>query len=189
MILIDFSGISIAPVAMGLANADENLIRHMILNSIRMYRQKFKDKYGEVVIVADAGGNWRKDVYPEYKAKRKDARAKSKVDWDEAFRCINLVRDELKEHFPYKVIHQWGCEADDAIAEIVKHTQEFGNHEEVMIVSADKDFRQLQKYGNVRQWSTATKKFLDEPNPRLYLEEHIIKGDTGDGVPNVLSDD
>jgi len=189
MILIDFSGISIAPVAMGLANADENLIRHMILNSIRMYRQKFKDKYGEVVIVADAGGNWRKDVYPEYKAKRKDARAKSKVDWDEAFRCINLVRDELKEHFPYKVIHQWGCEADDAIAEIVKYTQEFGNHEEVMIVSADKDFRQLQKYGNVRQWSTATKKFLDEPNPRLYLEEHIIKGDTGDGVPNVLSDD
>ena len=189
MILIDFSGISIAPVAMGLANADENLIRHMILNSIRMYRQKFKDKYGEVVIVADAGGNWRKDVYPEYKAKRKDARAKSKVDWDEAFRCINLVRDELKEHFPYKVIHQWGCEADDSIAEIVKHTQEFGNHEEVMIVSADKDFRQLQKYGNVRQWSTATKKFLDEPNPRLYLEEHIIKGDTGDGVPNVLSDD
>ena len=189
MILIDFSGISIAPVAMGLTNADENLIRHMILNSIRMYRQKFKDKYGEIVIVCDAGGNWRKDVYPEYKGKRKESREKSKIDWDEAFRCINLVREELKEHFPYKVIHQWGCEADDSIAEIVKHTQEFGNHEEVMIVSADKDFRQLQKYGNVRQWSTATKKFLDEPNPRLYLEEHIIKGDTGDGVPNVLSDD
>lgn len=189
MILIDFSGISIAPIAMGLANADENLIRHMILNSIRMYRQKFKDKYGEIVIVADAGGNWRKDVYPEYKGKRKDSRDKSKIDWDEAFRCINLVREELKENFPYRVIHQWGCEADDAIAEIVKNTQEFGNHEEVMIVSADKDFRQLQKYGNVRQWSTRTKKFIDEPNPRLYLEEHILTGDPGDGVPNVLSDD
>lgn len=189
MILIDFSGISIAPVAMGLANADENLIRHMILNSIRMYRQKFKDKYGEIVIVTDAGGNWRKEVYPEYKGKRKESREKSKIDWEEAFRCINLVREELKENFPYKVIHQYGCEADDAIAEIVKNTQEFGNHEEVMIVSADKDFRQLQKYGNVRQWSTHTKKFLDEPNPRLYLEEHILKGDPGDGVPNVLSDD
>tara|TARA_B100001057_G_scaffold287460_1_gene287544 strand:+ start:260 stop:1111 length:852 start_codon:yes stop_codon:yes gene_type:complete len=189
MILIDFSGISIAPIAMGLTNADENLIRHMILNSIRMYRQKFKDKYGEIVIIADAGGNWRKDVYPEYKGKRKESREKSKIDWEEAFRCINLVREELKEHFPYKVIHQWGCEADDAIAEIVKWTQEFGNHEEVMIVSADKDFRQLQKYGNVRQWSTATKKFVDEPNPRLYLEEHILTGCGTDGVPNVLSDD
>ena len=99
MILIDFSGISIAPVAMGLTNADENLIRHMILNSIRMYRQKFKDKYGEIVIVCDAGGNWRKDVYPEYKGKRKESREKSKIDWEEAFRCINLVREELKEHF------------------------------------------------------------------------------------------
>jgi hypothetical protein len=58
-----------------------------------------------------------------------------------------------------------------------------------MIVSADKDFRQLQKYGNVRQWSTATKKFVDEPNPRLYLEEHILTGCGTDGVPNVLSDD
>lgn len=189
MILIDFSAISIAPVAMGITNADENLIRHMILNSIRMYRQKFKDKYGEIVIVADGGGNWRKDVYPEYKGKRKESRDKSKIDWDEAFRCINLILQEIKENFPYKVIHQWGCEADDSIAEIVKHTQEFGNHENVIIVSADKDFRQLQKYNNVRQWSTATKKFIDEPNPRLYLQEHIIKGDTGDGVPNVLSDD
>ena len=99
MILIDFSGISIAPVAMGLANADENLIRHMILNSIRMYRQKFKDKYGEVVIVADAGGNWRKDVYPQYKHKRKDARKQSSMDWNEVFRIMNMVKEEIKEKY------------------------------------------------------------------------------------------
>ena len=100
-----------------------------------------------------------------------------------------MVRDELRDNFPYKVIHQWGCEADDTIAELVKWTQEFGNHEEVMIVSADKDFKQLQKYNNVRQYSNITKKFVDEPNPRLFLAEHILKGDGGDGVPNVLSDD
>lgn len=189
MILIDYSGISIAPIAIGHVGVDENLVRHMILNTIRMYRTKFKDKYGEIVIVADGGGNWRKEVYPEYKGKRPKAREESKIDWDEAFRIIGMVRDELKENFPYKVIHQYGCEADDSIAEIVKWTQEFGNHEEVMIVSADKDFKQLQKYKNVRQFSTMTKKFMDEPNPRLYLEEHILKGDGGDGVPNVLSDD
>jgi 5'-3' exonuclease len=189
MIIIDYSGISIAPIVMGQAKFnDENLLRHMILNTIRMYRQKFK-KYGEVVIVADAGGNWRKEVYPEYKIKRKQNREDSKIDWDEAFRIINMVLSELKEHFPYKVIHQWGCEADDAIAEIVKWTQEFGNYEEVMIVSADKDFKQLQKYNNVHQYSPMTKKLIKVDNPRLELLEHILSGDTGDGVPNVMSDD
>ena len=189
MIIIDYSGISIAPIVMGQAKFnDENLIRHMILNTIRMYRQKFK-KYGEIVIVADAGGNWRKEVYPEYKAKRKQNREESKIDWDEAFRIINMVLSELKENFPYKVIHQWGCEADDAIAEIVKWTQEFGNYEEVMIVSADKDFKQLQKYNNVHQFSPMTKKLIKVDNPRLELLEHILSGDTGDGVPNVMSDD
>ena len=189
MILLDYSGISIAPVAMGQANYnDENLIRHMILNSIRMYRQKFKD-YGEMVIVADGGGNWRKEVYPEYKGKRNKNREESKIDWNEAFRIINMVLDELKENFPYKVVHQWGCEADDAIAVLAKNTQEFGNYEEVMIVSADKDFKQLQKYGNVKQFSPMLKKFVVEKNPRAYQAEHFLIGDPGDGVPNVLSDD
>ena len=189
MILLDFSGIAIAPIVMGQARYDdENLIRHMILNSIRMYRQKFKD-YGEMVIVADAGGNWRKDVYPEYKGKRKTNREESKIDWDQAFKNINMVLDEIKANMPWKVIHQWGCEADDAIAEITKWTQEFGNYEKVMIVSADHDFKQLQKFDNVQQFSPVTKKMVKVDNPRLYQMEHILKGCSGDGVPNVLSDD
>ena len=189
MILLDFSGIAIAPIVMGQAKYDdENLIRHMILNSIRMYKQKFKD-YGEMVIVADAGGNWRKDVYPEYKGKRKQNRDESKIDWDKAFQNINMVLEEIKTNMPWKVIHQWGCEADDAIAEITKWTQEFGNYEKVMIVSADHDFIQLQKFDNVQQFSPVTKKFVKDPNPRLYQLEHILKGCSGDGVPNVLSDD
>lgn len=189
MILIDYSGISIAPIAMGAVKwDDENLIRHMILNSIRAYRKKFKS-YGDVIIVGDNGGNWRKDVYPEYKGKRNKTRDESKIDWDVAFKSINLVLDEIRDNFPYKVIKQYGCEADDTIAEITKWTQEFGNYEEVMIVSADKDFKQLQKYGNVAQYSTITKKLVKVENPRLELMEHILKGDQGDGVPNVLSDD
>lgn len=189
MILLDFSGIAIAPIVMGQAKYDdENLIRHMILNSIRMYKQKFKG-YGDMVIVADGGGNWRKDIYPEYKGKRKQNRDESKVDWDKAFQNINMVLEEIKANMPWKVIHQWGCEADDAIAEITKWTQEFGNYEKVMIVSADHDFIQLQKFDNVQQFSPVTKKFVKDPNPRLYQLEHILKGCSGDGVPNVLSDD
>lgn len=189
MILLDFSGIAIAPIVMGhVPHDDHNLIRHMILNSIRMYRQKFKG-YGDMVIVADGGGNWRKDVYPEYKGKRKSNRDKSKVDWEQAFKNISMVLDEIKENMPWKVIHQWGCEADDSIAEIAKWTQEFGNYEKVMIVSADHDFKQLQKFDNVEQFSPNTKKIVKEDNPRLYQMEHILKGCSGDGVPNVLSDD
>ena len=189
MILIDFNGIAIGNVVVQRLAADENLIRHMILNSIRMYRQKFHKEYGEVVIVADGAGNWRKDVYPQYKASRKKSRDESSIDWNEMFRIINMIRDEIRDNFPYKVMHQYGCEADDVIAQIALETQEFGKHEPVMIVSADKDFIQLQKYDNIKQFSPMTKKYVKHDNPRLYMMEHIFRGDGGDGVPNVLSDD
>lgn len=188
MIIIDYNGIAIGSIVAQKMEVEEDLIRHMILNSIRMYKQKFKE-YGEVVVVADAGGNWRKDVYPEYKARRKKNRDDSKMDWDEVFRITNMVREEIKENFPYKVMHVWGCEADDVIAQLVFRSQEFGKHEDIMIISADHDFKQLQKFDNVKQFSPMTKKLVKEDNPRLYLEEHILKGDNGDGVPNVLSDD
>lgn len=188
MIIIDYNGIAIGNIVTQKIDIDENMIRHMILNTIRMYRQKFKE-YGDVVIVADAGGNWRKDVFPQYKASRKKSRDKSSIDWDEVFRITNMVRDEIKENFPYKVMHVWGCEADDVIAHLVENTQEFGNYEDVMIVSADHDFKQLQRYDNVKQFSPLVKKPVVEDNPRVNLMEKILTGDAGDGVPNVLSDD
>jgi 5'-3' exonuclease len=189
MILIDYSGIAIAPIIMGHAKFnDENLLRHMILNTIRMYRQKFK-KYGDVVIVADAGGNWRKEIYPEYKFKRKKDRDESGINWDETFRILNMILEEIKENFPYKVIHQWGCEADDSISAIVRWSRINKRDEYIMIVSADKDFRQLQSHNNVFQFSPMTKKFIKEFDPDRYLYEHILSGDASDGVPNVMSDD
>lgn len=188
MIIIDYNGIAIGNIVTQKVEIDENMIRHMILNTIRMYRQKFKE-YGDVVIVADAGGNWRKDVFPQYKASRKKSRDKSSIDWDEVFRITNMVRDEIKENFPYKVMHVWGCEADDVIAHLVENTQEFGNYEDVMIVSADHDFKQLQRYDNVKQFSPLVKKPVVEDNPRVNLVQKILTGDAGDGVPNVLSDD
>lgn len=189
MILIDYNAVAISSVVTQKLDVDENLIRHMILNSIRMYRAKFHKKYGEIVICTDGKRNWRYDVFPNYKFKRKDARKESKMDWNELFRITNMVLEEIKENFPYKVIEHKRCEADDIIATIVESTQEFGRHEPVVIVSSDKDFVQLQKYDNVDQFSPMKKNFIKDQNPRKQLVELILKGDQADGIPNVLSGD
>lgn len=189
MILLDYNAIAISNVVTQKLDIDENLIRHMIFNSIRMYRSKFKDKYGEIVICTDGKKNWRYDVYPHYKFKRKDARKESKMDWNELFRITNMVLEELKENFPYKVVEHDRCEADDIIAVLCADTQNFGKMENVLIVSSDKDFAQLQRYNNVAQYSPMKKTFIKEPNPRKNLLELILKGDQADGIPNVLSDD
>lgn len=188
MIVIDYSGIAIAGVVVQKIEPEEDLIRHMILNTIRMYNKKFRDEYGQVVIACD-GRSWRKEYFPQYKYKRKANREESSVDWGEMFRIINKVRDEIQGNFPYKVIQHERAEADDIIGTLVENTQEFGQHEPVMIVSADKDFIQLHKYNNVRQFSPMQKKFVQDSNPRKYLFEHILKGDSGDGVPNCFSGD
>ncbi len=190
MILIDYNAIAISNIVTQKLAIDENLIRHMILNSIRMYRKKYFREFGEVVIASDGRKNWRFDAFPQYKAKRKDARKESSIDWKEVFRITNMVFDELKEYFPYKVVVHDKCEADDVIAQLVLHTQvDFGHQEPVMIISSDKDFGQLQKYSNVRQYSPMLKKEIKIENPRLQLLELVLKGDQADGIPNVLSCD
>lgn len=188
MIIIDYNGIAIGNIITQKLKIEEDLIRHMILNTIRMYNKKFRDKYGQVVIACDSS-SWRKDVFPQYKFKRKEGREESSMDWNEVFRITNLVREEIRENMPYKVIHVNGAEADDIIGTLALETQEFGKSEPVMIVSADKDFIQLHRFDNVRQYSPMTKKFVEDKNPRLYLFEHIMKGDSGDGIPNCLSGD
>lgn len=189
MILIDYNAIAISNVVTQKLDIDENLVRHMILNSLRMYRSKHKNKFGELVICTDGKKNWRYDVFPNYKFKRKDARKESKMDWNELFRITNMVLEEIKENYPYKVVEHERCEADDIIAAICENTQEFGKHEPVLIVSSDKDFVQLQKYDNISQYSPMKKKFIKEEHPRKQLIELILKGDQADGIPNVLSND
>jgi len=188
MILIDYNQIALSNIFMQRLG-EESLIRHMILNSIRMYNKKYRDEYGQMVICCDGFNTWRKQYYPEYKASRKKNRDNSDMDWVEIFRVLHMVRDEIKENLPYKVVHQDGVEADDIIGTLVARTQEFGMDEPVMIISSDKDFIQLQKYRNVKQFSPIQKKMVTDDNPRTYLFNHIMRGDDGDGIPNVLSDD
>lgn len=189
MILLDYNGIVVGTIISQKLELNEDLIRHVILNQVRQYRTMFKDKYGEIVVCADGPHSWRRDVYPQYKQKRRENRKKDSTDWTEVFRILDTVREELLEFFPYKGLKFDNCEADDIIGTLVEYTQELGNYEPVMIVSADKDFIQLQKYDNVDQYSYVTKKAVKDPNPRLYLQTQILKGDSIDGIPNILSDD
>jgi len=188
MILLDYSQIALSNIIVQKLN-DEQMIRHMILNSIRMYNKRYRDEYGQMVICADGMNTWRKDYFPYYKANRKKGREESDQDWNEIFRILHLVKEEIRDNLPYKVIHMDGVEADDIIASLVMETQEFGKDEPVMIVSSDKDFIQLQKYKNVKQFSPIQKKMVTDDNPRTYAFNHIMRGDSGDGVPNVLSAD
>lgn len=188
MILLDYSQIALSNIIVQKLN-DESMIRHMILNSIRMYNKRYREEYGQMVICADGMNTWRKDYFPYYKAKRRKNRDSSDQDWNEIFRILHLVRDEIKENLPYKVVHMEGVEADDIIASLVLQSQEFGMGEPMMIVSSDKDFIQLQKFNNVKQFSPIQKKMVKDDNPRTYLFNHIMRGDSGDGVPNVLSAD
>ena len=191
MIIVDYSGIALASIIIN-KTFDEQLIRHMILNSLRMYRTRYKEEYGELVLAVDASNNWRKTAFPQYKASRKKTQKESSFDWGEAFRILNEVREEIAENFPYKVIRIDGCEADDIIGTIVTMNPDPNkdyNHEKIMIVSSDRDFLQLQRFKNTRQFSPLLKKELSVDNPRVYLQNHIIRGDKGDGVPNILSED
>lgn len=162
---------------------DSNLIKHMVLNSIRSYKQKFHLEYGEVVICCDSGDVWRKDIFPHYKASRKSSRDNSSFDWKEIFTTIGEVKRELKEFFPYKVIAIDRCEADDIVAVIAMNETR-----PTMIVGGDKDYAQLHVYPHVKQYSPALKKYITIDNPKETLMEHIIRGDKGDGVPNIKSD-
>jgi hypothetical protein len=197
MILIDLNQVMISNLMMQVnSNAsnpiDENMVRHMVLNSIRMYNVKFKDEYGEIVICCDDKKYWRRDYFPYYKAGRKKDREASPFDWNMIFETLNKVRDEIKEYFPYKVIQVEKTEADDVIATLA---HKFGvllknsTTEKILILSSDKDFMQLQKFANVEQYSPMGKKFLRTNTPEAFLKEHIIRGDRSDGIPNFMSSD
>ena len=190
MILLDYSQTVIGSfMAMGKGKpaVEEDLLRHTILNSIRMFRNQFFKDFGEMVICCDGKDNWRKKVFPEYKANRRKNREDDPTDWKTLFELLHEMREDLTKYFPYKVMHVDSAEADDIIGVIISERQtKF--HTPTLIVSSDKDFIQLQKYPEVKQWSPLQKKFIvGDPFESLY--DKLIRGDTGDGVPNILSSD
>lgn len=204
MIILDYSQVALSTIFQFQkdlkknANNTEavNIIRHAILSGLKFYKKKYHYEYGDMVLACDGKEYWRKELFPYYKASRKATRDKSDLDWKLIFDTISDIRQDLAEHFPYRVMHFDHIEADDIIAVLCKWTQNngmvdrgmFEEKQPVLIVSSDGDFKQLHKYDNVKQYSPIQKKFVQCPNPVAYLAEHIAKaGD--DGIPNVLSAD
>jgi 5'-3' exonuclease len=191
MILVDLNQVLISNLmaqTRGKSDIKPNkeMVRYMVINSLRGLNLKFKNAWGEMVLCADAANPWRRDIYPNYKHARRQGRVDSATDWDNIFMVINEIREEIKENFPFKVMHIEKAEADDLIATLVNHKKD----DMFLIISGDKDFIQLQIHPYVKQYSPILKKYIGEDlNPITFLHEQIIKGDRSDGIPNILSPD
>ena len=188
MIIVDINQIMISNLMVTIhrdnLELSEDLIRHMVLNSLRGHNKKFRKEYGQMVIACDSGNVWRRQAFPNYKAGRKANREKSEHDWTMIFDLLSKVKNEIKEFLPYKVIEVESVEADDIIAVLCRRT-----NEKVLILSGDKDFIQLHN-DRIKQYNPVLNKFVGQgENPSIYIREHILKGDRSDGIPNVLSDD
>ena len=197
MIIVDINQIMISNLMVQISGRNavelnEDLVRHMVLNSLRAHNKKFKKEYGEMVIACDSKNVWRREIFPNYKAGRKANRAKSEHDWDAIFSMLHNIKNEIKTFLPYKVIEIETAEADDIIATLIKRTKRIiapEHKKNVLILSGDKDFIQLHDK-NVKQYNPVLNKFVGKgEEPSLYIKEHILKGDRSDGIPNVLSDD
>lgn len=209
MILVDYSQVALAAILTfqrelkGTESEVKNLIRHVTLSTIKSYKKKYGKEYGELVICCDGRKYWRKEFFEHYKASRKKNRDASSLDWHLIFDTLNEMRQDIAKHFPWRVVHVDRAEADDVIAVMTKWAQTNGLVEQglinepqkVLILSSDKDFKQLQlapfSSGNVRQWSPMQKKYIQASNKEIvdFTIEHIVKGDAGDGIPNILSKD
>lgn len=204
MIIVDYSQVVISNFMVevgGRKDIDVSvpLLRHMILNTIRSYNKKHRNEFGEMIIACDSWKYWRREHFPFYKGNRKKQRDASGIDWETLFEALKLVKKEINEYLPWRVVEAEGAEADDVIATLCEWAQENYLKETalfdpepkpILIVSGDGDFVQLQRWGNIKQFSPITKKFLKaDRSPDYVVMEHIIKGDAGDGVPNVLSAD
>ena len=205
MIVIDYSQVAISTLMAEIngrtdVEIEKDLIRHMILNNIRSLKTKFAEEYGEVIIAADNKHYWRKDKFPHYKSNRKKARQDSGLDWKLIFDTLTEIRTEIQAFFPYPVIDAYGAEADDVIATLAEWSQTNDlvqaasfwepQPKPFLILSGDHDFIQLQRYKNVSQYAPVQKKWIKpEQSISYYLFEHIVKGDKGDGIPNILSED
>ena len=167
-------------------NSDDTLtlglLRHVVLTSILAYKRKFSHRYGEMIFCWDADYPWRKQLFKHYKYRRQFRKRDDCLDWGMIDRFKKDFKKELQQDLGYSVMSVPDAEADDIIGVLCKHLQE-----DVLILSSDKDFMQLQKYPRVVQYSPNKKDYLECDKPRRFLFDHIIRGDGGDDIPNIFS--
>lgn len=161
-----------------------NLWRSVVLKMLKKHIKNFNPD--DVVLAMDGKHSWRKDVDEYYKKNRYESK-KDNNDWISFYSEMNNFIDELINIFPYKCIKLENVEGDDIIAIL---TQKIPG--EIVIISSDHDLTQLMLYNkNITIFNPIKNEeipFYSESELKLIQETHIIKGDTGDGVPNIFSD-
>jgi len=204
MILIDYTQVTVAAALAFGSDFDKgkdsekavNILRHSVLTTLLNFKQMFGPQYGEIVICADGSNYWRRDIFPNYKHGRKKSRDDSTTDWKLIFNFASEFLHDLREVFPFRVVRHDRAEGDDVIASITKYASEnemvleglVESPPRILIVSSDGDYKQLHRFSNVRQWNPIHKKYVEKAE-KHFLFEKCVRGDSGDGVPNVLSPD
>lgn len=160
----------------------KGIFLHMFFNNIKMLKQKFEEDYGDIIFCVDKS-SWRKDIYPQYKEHRKKAREESQIDWKSFYPVIDELIQTLDNDFPFKVIAVNKAEGDDIIAVLAKT---FHKQESVLVVSEDKDMKQLKKYG-INIYKPIQKAFDQSSiaDVTQYMQLHILLGDKVDNIPSI----
>lgn len=186
--ILDVSGMAVSAAMAQKAELGEDVVslgflRHMILMSLLSNRRRFKSEYPELVLACDAPNNWRKIAHLFYKAHRQALKDADSFDWDTYFVNFNIIKDEIRAIFPFKMIQVDGAEGDDIVGVLSNHLTD----KKILIHGKDKDFHQCCANPNVKLWNPMTQKLSVDDNPKYNIFAKCCRGDAGDGVPNILS--
>lgn len=164
---------------------DDNFMywKYLVLNSIFNSIKNFRPNKVVCAIDNHTEKNWRKKVYPDYKANRKAYREESKIDFDKFFEVSNKFTDELRSVFCNMFfLDIEKCEGDDIIGVCCNRLFKTSN---VTVISTDKDMIQLMKNPNVKIWDPIQRKYKQSMNPKKDLDIKILTGDKSDFIPGV----
>lgn len=191
MILIDTSQLILSEAAVEYMHTPEKYnkssLQKSVIKKIINVLKQYNRTFGGIVLCVDCPfKSWRHGVFEYYKFTRKAHKETMDFDWDKYFTYYNDILDSFRANLPVKIVMCQGAEGDDVIATLTKH---FHTRENILIWSSDRDFLQLQKYNNVQQYSYKKKEMLRVDDPVMSLNEKIVQGDKGDGIPNCLSND
>lgn len=186
MIFIDLSGLfylSIFRLEKNNIDITKDNLERSLAQSIYWYKQKYSPEYGQMVICCDSKSNWRRDLFPYYKQRRRDKRSEDDKDWDSIFDMFSMVKTSFKENLQEIVLEIDDLEGDDLIALGAKYI----NKRPHLIISSDKDMTQLTAIPGVKMWHVLHQDFVKFDERALILQ--VLKGDRSDGVPSILCED
>lgn len=185
VLLIDFSNLAMRCLfSLPFDPLDENFNRWKILMMGSLKKTLIKFNPDKVIFCLEGHNNWRKLVYTDYKANRvygppTDA---NHIDFDIFFGEMQRFIESFSTFLTNaQFLSVDRCEADDLIGVIVKSHPEWN----ITCQSSDRDFYQLYKYSNYKQYDGIKKKIIEVLDPKMYLLEKVITGDAGDNVPKL----